>query len=135
MKLPFDIGDILIRIGTADKYLLESYHAQISKIKGWTVSYCLRNMVTGSANNVDELDILYYKLDTASSFNVTLPTAPQHIKVSMVGGGGGCGIDSIPISIDIQDVDACDHQYVTWTGLHGTITDCTKCKKVKHDNK
>jgi hypothetical protein len=23
----------------------------------------------------------------------------------------------------------CDHEWVTWTGLKGTITDCTKCKK------
>jgi hypothetical protein len=22
----------------------------------------------------------------------------------------------------------CDHEWVTWTGLHGTVTDCTKCK-------
>lgn len=25
----------------------------------------------------------------------------------------------------------CDHEWVTWTGLRGTITDCSKCKKVK----
>lgn len=25
----------------------------------------------------------------------------------------------------------CDHDWVTWTGLKGTITDCTKCKRVK----
>lgn len=23
----------------------------------------------------------------------------------------------------------CDHEWVTWTGLKGTITDCTKCKR------
>jgi hypothetical protein len=30
-------------------------------------------------------------------------------------------------------VRQCDHEWVTWTGLHGTITDCTKCKQVKAD--
>jgi hypothetical protein len=25
----------------------------------------------------------------------------------------------------------CDHEWVTWTGLKGTVTDCTKCKRVQ----
>ncbi len=25
----------------------------------------------------------------------------------------------------------CSHEWVTWTGLHGTVTDCTKCKEIK----
>jgi len=25
----------------------------------------------------------------------------------------------------------CDHEWVTWTGLHGTVTDCTRCRAVK----
>jgi hypothetical protein len=27
----------------------------------------------------------------------------------------------------------CKHEWVTWTGLHGTITDCTKCKAQQKD--
>lgn len=31
-----------------------------------------------------------------------------------------------PIFTDIV-VGGCDHEWVTWTGLHRTVTDCKKC--------
>ena len=32
-----------------------------------------------------------------------------------------------------KNLMGCQHDWVTWTGLHGTQTDCTKCKAVKKE--
>lgn len=42
---------------------------------------------------------------------------------------GNFAINDVPVEISIS-VD-CDHEWVTWTGLFGTTTDCSKCKAVK----
>lgn len=43
-------------------------------------------------------------------------------------------IDFIPIEIDLSDLKvSCDHEWVTWTGLFNTQTDCKKCGAVKNN--
>lgn len=39
--------------------------------------------------------------------------------------------DETHIKLSPMKQSECDHDWVTWTGLNGTQTDCSKCKSVK----
>lgn len=65
-------------------------------------------------------------------FTIKRLSKGRDIKI-MIGGTEFVGIDSIPVKINIGAIDTheCDHEWVTWQGLHGVQTDCSKCKAVK----
>ena len=41
---------------------------------------------------------------------------------------GKFAVDFAFLPGDSHKSPGCQHDWVTWTGLHGTVTDCTKCK-------
>lgn len=139
MKPQFNVGDILVRVATGSRHVVESFDIYISKNVIGTL-YLLREIATGCLMHADDMVIMNFILDTTQSNVVpTNSSGTQRSITSMIGdigasSPGDSGIYFVPIKIEIGDIGAyCDHDYVTWTGLHGTITDCTKCKKIKND--
>jgi hypothetical protein len=148
----FDQNAILVDNRTGQKYYIVSYNAGLSKSAGFTESYVLINMMDGAKIQVYGTDIDYYYDETkcpnfaAKVFTGSKAVVKVNGKVVGVFGEPQAplqaeGLEDTLKYVTFDDTHIrlhkslqrteCDHEWVTWTGLRGEVTDCTKCKAVK----
>lgn len=94
------------------------------------ITDALRYCVAATMNNPTTAELLeeLKKALEAGSYNSN-PTELFPNTIPMV------DLDRLASDFDVTVTkESCNHDWVTWTGLHGTITDCTKCKAIKNEN-
>ena len=156
MKIEFQIGDTIMHIRSCYAcVVMDKYVVAISP-KTDETHYDFRDVNTGfnyfnisqSIMDNDYVLVSNYTGDLLTSKNATYDpndranktVPPVTIKMPLFSskdtfitfnGEVIKGIDFADIEVNIDVSDGCAHEWVTWTGLFGEVTDCTKCKAKK----
>lgn len=126
--MKFDSNAILVDNRTGQRHYIYSYNASVSPNQGFREEYILVNVIDGVKTQIVGTDINYY-YDEAKH-----PACPATLKnEDLMDALKYVLFDDTHIKLhkNLISKKECDHEWVTWTGLRGEVTDCTKCKAVK----
>lgn len=145
MNRPFQIGDTFIHTVTGEEYFIEKVDRYYCTNAPVIEDYTLFNIKSGKRHAVSGPLPPYY---TYVSVNDATPL-PQglHQYIGIDPAYPPCHSEIKQIEVDSNEIHksvnspeyrfdeyrSCQHDWVTWTGLHGTVTDCSKCKTVRED--
>jgi hypothetical protein len=135
--MKFNPNAIVVNTITGQRYFINKYSASINSTSGFTEKYELmeysgagtRIEVVGTAINdyVDEATLPPGWFPPGR--HIGYPTLPPDLVDAL----RYVTFDDTHIKLhkNLISKKECDHEWVTWTGLRGEVTDCTKCKAVK----
>lgn len=130
MKAKFNCGDHVTNLDSGEEFVVISLRYVLS-VGISSEEYDMMQLLTGAKITVTGSHInRYWPSQNPNRPNGSIPN-PISVPVA---GWNTPFVDfhiKLPdgLSVDIKK-DACDHDWVTWTGLLRTVTDCSKCKKV-----
>ena len=128
----FDKQAILTNIVDGKKYFIVSYNYTVSAGQGLVEEYVLAD-ITNARNKVSVVgNAINDYVDEATLPPGWFPPAqhPSFENSDIMDALRYVTFDDTHIKLhkSLQKPQGCDHDWVTWTGLFGTTTDCSKCK-------
>lgn len=132
--LKFSPGDLIISINSGEEFWVMEYFRSYKATSFGVEKYTILGVRDGAVHEVIGNAISNYRL---GKFGSTMS-----IKVAPVVPNCTINLDDIEMeNVEFDDTHlklqkysrGCDHDWITWTGLHGTQTDCSKCKEVKKE--
>lgn len=123
--MAFAIGDKITYIPSGEEYEIININPNVPH--GWMLvtEYKLRHLASGAYTTIFDFEI--NKIGMYALSKNLLP-------LKYVANNSGAEPEhatSLGYGIPNSKNEECQHEWFTWTGLSGTITDCNKCRMVK----